>query len=173
MSVVPLASAEDAKPPEAPKTAGSEVPAPERVKFVLPTFPPDALAHGIPALVVIELVIDDLVARREISKYITACRVCPRAVHRRAIGAHDHDFGARLLYPADDRVRWTDGEPNMAEYFIAQSGRSQALLQYGKAFPVFGQQGYSNPMHGAALADFSGCLHVRKGAYPPPSDLGN
>ena len=93
-----------------------------------------------------------------------------RVMHR---NFYDNNFGARLLYPADDRVRWTDGEPNVAEYFIAQSSCSQALLQYGKAFPVFGQQGYSNPMHGAALADFSRCLHVRKREYPPPSDLGN
>src|ERR1700674_2847613 len=28
-------------------------------------------------------------------------------------------------------------------------------------------------MHGAVLADFSWCLHVRKRTYPSPSDLGN
>src|ERR1700733_7892806 len=40
-------------------------------------------------------------------------------------------------------------------------------------FAAFGQEGYCDPMHGAVLADFSRCLHVRKRKYPSPSDLGN
>jgi TonB family protein len=59
LSVAPVTSAEDVKPADAPKTAGSEVPTPERTKFVMPSFPPEALARGIPALVVVELVIDE------------------------------------------------------------------------------------------------------------------
>src|ERR1700739_4735189 len=39
--------------------------------------------------------------------------------------------------------------------------------------PVLGQDGDCNSMHGAVLADFSRCLHVRKRKYSPPSDLGN
>jgi hypothetical protein len=40
-------------------------------------------------------------------------------------------------------------------------------------FAVFGQEGYGDPMHGAVLADFSWCLHVREKKYSSPSDLGN
>jgi hypothetical protein len=40
-------------------------------------------------------------------------------------------------------------------------------------FPVLGQEGDGDPMHGAILADFSRCLHVRKRRYYSPSDLSN
>src|SRR5580704_13078670 len=40
-------------------------------------------------------------------------------------------------------------------------------------FAVFSQEGYCDPMHGAVLADFSWCLHVRKREYSSPSDLSN
>lgn len=54
-----LLAAEEARPAGDVKVAGVEVPTPERTKFVMPTFPPEALSRGVPALVVVELVIDE------------------------------------------------------------------------------------------------------------------
>ena len=43
---------------DAPKAAGSEVPAPKRTKTVLPEYPPEAQAQGIRGIVILEIVID-------------------------------------------------------------------------------------------------------------------
>jgi TonB family protein len=43
---------------EAPKVAGSDVPAPRRTKTVLPEYPPDAQAQGIRGIVILDIVID-------------------------------------------------------------------------------------------------------------------
>jgi TonB family protein len=43
---------------ETPRTAGSEVPAPKRTKFVSPQYPADAQARGLRGIVILELVID-------------------------------------------------------------------------------------------------------------------
>ena len=43
---------------EAPRVAGSEVPAPKRTKFVSPQYPADAQARGLRGIVILELVID-------------------------------------------------------------------------------------------------------------------
>ena len=47
------------QPAEAPpRVAGSEVPAPKRLKFVSPQYPPDAQARGLRGIVILELLID-------------------------------------------------------------------------------------------------------------------
>ncbi len=43
---------------DAPKAAGSEVPAPKRTKTVLPEYPPEAQSQGIRGIVILEIVID-------------------------------------------------------------------------------------------------------------------
>jgi TonB family protein len=43
---------------EAPRVAGTDVPAPKRTKTVLPEYPPEAQAQGIRGIVIIDLVID-------------------------------------------------------------------------------------------------------------------
>lgn len=43
---------------EAPKVAGTDVPAPKRTKTVLPQYPPDAQAEGIRGIVILNVVID-------------------------------------------------------------------------------------------------------------------
>ena len=43
---------------EPPRVAGSEVPAPKRVKFVSPQYPADAQARGLRGIVILELMID-------------------------------------------------------------------------------------------------------------------
>jgi TonB family protein len=43
---------------DAPKAAGSEVPAPKRTKTVLPEYPPEAQAQGIRGIVILDIVID-------------------------------------------------------------------------------------------------------------------
>ncbi len=55
----PSWSEESPAAPDAPKQAGSEVPAPKRTKFVMPKYPPEALARGERSMVVLEIVIDE------------------------------------------------------------------------------------------------------------------
>jgi TonB family protein len=43
---------------DAPKVAGTDVPAPKRTKLVLPEYPPEAAAKGLRGIVVLEIVID-------------------------------------------------------------------------------------------------------------------
>ena len=85
----------------------------------------------------------------------------------------DNDFRTGLLKLPDNGIGRINWKSDMAEDFVPQACRLQAIPQGGEEFPVFGQKGDCNPMHGAVLADFSRCLHVRKREYPPPSDLGN
>jgi TonB family protein len=54
-----LATSGFAAATDSPKQAGTDVPAPERTEFVKPVFPPEALARGEQALVVVELTIDE------------------------------------------------------------------------------------------------------------------
>jgi ABC-type microcin C transport system duplicated ATPase subunit YejF len=49
----------------------------------------------------------------------------------------------------------------------------ETILQLGQTLAILGEEGYGNAMHGAVLADFSRCLHVRKTEYPSPSDPSN
>jgi TonB family protein len=50
--------ASGARAQEAPKVAGSDVPAPRRTKTVLPEYPPSAQAQGIRGIVILDIVID-------------------------------------------------------------------------------------------------------------------
>src|SRR5579859_7888242 len=52
----PLVRAEDSS---SVKEAGKDVPAPQRVKVVMPKYPPQALSRGERALVIIEIIIDE------------------------------------------------------------------------------------------------------------------
>jgi len=55
----PTPAAASAPSAPAPKQAGVDVPKPERVKMLRPTYPAEALARGQHALVVVELIIDE------------------------------------------------------------------------------------------------------------------
>ena len=55
---------------------------------------------------------------------------------------------------------------------IVNIGMVAAVLLFLSS-AIVGQERYGDPMHGAVLADFSWCLHVRKRKYSSPSDLGN
>jgi TonB family protein len=58
-ATLPAAETVASAPAAAPKQAGVDVPKPERVKMLRPTYPAEALARGQHALVVIELIIDE------------------------------------------------------------------------------------------------------------------
>jgi TonB family protein len=58
-STLPAAETVASAAPAAPKQAGVDVPKPERVKMLRPTYPAEALARGQHALVVLELIIDE------------------------------------------------------------------------------------------------------------------
>ncbi len=58
LSAAPFAGAQDAAAQESPKLAGSEVPVPRRTHFVMPQYPPEAIATGQRGIVILEIVID-------------------------------------------------------------------------------------------------------------------
>src|SRR5258706_6995898 len=51
-------SAHGAFAQDVPKVAGTEVPAPKRIKTVQPDYPPEALAQGLRGIVILDLVVD-------------------------------------------------------------------------------------------------------------------
>lgn len=63
-----------ARAQDAPKNAGTDVPAPKRAKTVLPEYPPEAQAQGIRGIVILEVVIDTEghVASAEVVRSIAA-----------------------------------------------------------------------------------------------------
>ena len=85
---------------------------------------------------------------------------------------HDH-LGAQVLNLPQDGIRGSERKADVREHYPGQLCSLQAILQLRQVFPVLGQKGYGDAMHGAVLADFSRCLHVRKRKYPSPSDSGN
>ncbi len=58
LSAAPFAGAQEAASQESPKLAGSEVPVPRRTHFVMPQYPPEAIATGQRGIVILEIVID-------------------------------------------------------------------------------------------------------------------
>ncbi len=58
LSAAPFAGAQEAAAQESPKLAGSEVPVPRRTHFVMPQYPPEAIATGQRGIVILEIVID-------------------------------------------------------------------------------------------------------------------
>src|SRR5271166_122398 len=86
---------------------------------------------------------------------------------------NQNDLGAQVLNVAENRVGRSRRKTGKAADHASQPGGFEAGLQAGQTIAIFGEEGYSNAMHGAVLADFSRCLHVRKKKYSSPSDLGN
>jgi TonB family protein len=72
LSFVLIVPPHAARADDAPKVAGTDVPAPKRTKLVLPEYPPEAAAKGIRGIVILELVIDPTghVASAEVTRSV-------------------------------------------------------------------------------------------------------
>ena len=128
---------------EPPRVAGSEVPAPKRVKFVSPQYPADAQARGLRGIVILELVIDtagkvaSVTVTRSVPPFDEAALVAVRQWEYEVTRVAGKPVPVRLSVPITftmpvPRVSRQEGIPELVQgvnpVFPAGQGRAESVV---------------------------------------------